>query len=90
MLAADVHAIPTYVVILAVMTAVWCAAGHVLVNNRVIGDHMRRYGHVLLPFVIIGLGIMILRNALPLFQWTAACGRIRRSDRRRRSIRAAS
>lgn len=63
---ADVQAIPTYIAIFAVMTAVWCFAGHALVNNPVSGDHVRRYGHLLLPFVLIGLGVMILRDAAPL------------------------
>ena len=64
--AADVQAIPAYAAVFAVMTAVWCAAGHALVNNGLVGRHLRRYGHIGLPFVLIGLGVMILRGAAPL------------------------
>jgi cadmium resistance protein CadD (predicted permease) len=37
--------------------------GYRLVNNRWIGDPIRRYGHVLLPFVLIALGLFILSGA---------------------------
>jgi cadmium resistance protein CadD (predicted permease) len=66
--AADIHAIPVYTVIFAVMTALWCAAGHSLVNNRIVGHHLRRYGHLLLPFVLIAIGLVILGDAAPLLR----------------------
>jgi cadmium resistance protein CadD (predicted permease) len=66
--AADVHAIPIYVVVFAVMTAFWCLAGHALVNNRLVGYHLRRYGHLLLPFVLIAIGLLILRDSLSLLR----------------------
>lgn len=46
-----------------VMTVVWCWLGHKLVNNRLLGEHVRRYGHVALPFVLVALGIHILWGA---------------------------
>jgi cadmium resistance protein CadD (predicted permease) len=45
------------------MTAVWCALGYMVVNNRVLGAPIRRWGHVLLPVVLIGLGVYILSGA---------------------------
>ena len=65
--ASDPRLIPGYAVVFAVMTAVWCAAGYGLVNNRVAGQHVGRYGHVVLPFVLVGLGLYILSDALVLF-----------------------
>jgi cadmium resistance protein CadD (predicted permease) len=59
-------AIPIYVSVFIVMTAVWCALGYVVVNNPLLGTYIRRYGHVLLPIVLIALGIYILTRALPL------------------------
>jgi cadmium resistance protein CadD (predicted permease) len=56
--------IGVYAVLFAVMTAMWCALGYALVNNPIAGQHVRRYGHVLLPFVLIGLGVHILSDAL--------------------------
>jgi cadmium resistance protein CadD (predicted permease) len=61
--ASHVAAIPIYVAVFAVMTALWCAAGHALVNNRLAGEHVRRFGHRLLPFVLIVLGAWILSGA---------------------------
>ena len=46
----------------AVMTAFWCLAAHWMVNHRTLGAPIRRYGHRLLPFVLIGLGLMILQK----------------------------
>jgi len=62
------NAIVAYALIFAVMTAVWCALGYSLVNNRVLGGPIRHYGHVVLPFVLIALGIYILSDALVLLR----------------------
>lgn len=55
--------IPIYVAVFAAMTAVWCLAGYALVNNRVMGHHVRRVGQVALPFVLVVLGLWILSGA---------------------------
>lgn len=59
-------AIVAYALIFAVMTAIWCALAYSLVNNQVVGGQIRRYGQVVLPFVLIALGIHILSDALVL------------------------
>ncbi|HYR07145.1 MAG TPA: cadmium resistance transporter [Longimicrobium sp.] len=61
--ARDPHLVPLYALVFAVMTALWCFAGHRLVQNRMIGDRLRRYGHVALPIVLIALGVWILAGA---------------------------
>jgi len=61
--AADIKAIPAYALTFAVMTGIWCALGFLLVRHRVLGAAIRRYGHVLLPLVLIALGLYILRGA---------------------------
>jgi cadmium resistance protein CadD (predicted permease) len=42
------------------MTAVWCIAAYYLVNHPLIASKIRHIGHIILPFVLIGLGIYIL------------------------------
>ncbi|MGH8663471.1 MAG: cadmium resistance transporter [Burkholderiales bacterium] len=61
-------AIAIYVAVFVVMTLVWCALGYLVVNNPLIGSRTRRYGHVLLPPVLIALGLIILSGALPLLR----------------------
>lgn len=58
--------IPVYAAVFAVMTGLWCGMGWLLVNNRWLGAPLRRYGHVLLPIVLVGLGLYILSGALVL------------------------
>jgi cadmium resistance protein CadD (predicted permease) len=60
--------VPIYIAVFAVMTAVWCALGYLVVNNPLIGSHVRRYGHVLLPVVLIALGLYILSGAVALIR----------------------
>ena len=62
------EAIATYVLTFAVLTGVWCALGYLLVNNKVLGGAIRRYGNVILPIVLIALGIYILSGALVLLR----------------------
>jgi cadmium resistance protein CadD (predicted permease) len=64
----NVAAVPAYAAIFAVLTALWCVAGRALVNAPLAGAQIRKYGHVLLPAVLIGLGVWILRGAAPLLQ----------------------
>lgn len=45
------------------MTAVWCWFAHWLVSHRTIGAPIRRYGRLVLPFVLMGLGCLILYEA---------------------------
>lgn len=61
--AADHAAIIAYVCVFALMTALWCWLGHRLVSNHMVGDKLRRYGHIVLPVVLIGLGLHILYGA---------------------------
>jgi cadmium resistance protein CadD (predicted permease) len=49
--------------VFAVMTALWCWAGRWLVYHPALGAPIRRYGHRTLPFILIGLGILILSQA---------------------------
>lgn len=58
--------VPVYAAIFAVMTAVWCVAGRALVTHRLVAATMRRLAAVLLPYVLVALGLWILRDAIPL------------------------
>ncbi|MGI0490830.1 cadmium resistance transporter [Alkalinema pantanalense CENA528] len=42
------------------LVGIWCAIAYVLTRHPVIVKVLARYGHLLLPIVLIGLGIMIL------------------------------
>ena len=50
-------------IIFALLVAVWCAIGYALVKAPLIGNPLRQYGHRILPFVLIGLGLYILAEA---------------------------
>jgi cadmium resistance transport/sequestration family protein len=51
------------VVTFLVMTAVWCWFSNWLVSHRTLGAPIRKYGARALPFVLIGLGLLILYEA---------------------------
>ena len=46
--------------IFAALTILWCFAALWLVRYTAWGKPLRRYGHILLPFILIGLGGLIL------------------------------
>lgn len=62
----DPGTIPFYAAIFAVMTGVWCVVGRMLVTHRLVAAAMRRGSAVLLPYVLIGLGLWILSDAVGL------------------------
>jgi cadmium resistance protein CadD (predicted permease) len=54
------YELPTIGIVFAVMTGLWCLAAHWLVNHRALGAPIRHHAHRVVPFILIGLGILIL------------------------------
>lgn len=51
--------------IFIVMTGIWCIVGKLLVSHPVLGLHIRRWGHQIVPFILMGIGGYILyRNGI--------------------------
>ena len=50
-------------VVFAVLTATWCLMARWMVEHRLLGAPIRRYGHRVVPFVLIGLGVLVLYDA---------------------------
>jgi cadmium resistance protein CadD (predicted permease) len=59
----DSYDIAIFAAVFAVMTGLWCWAAHRLVGHPAAGAPIRRYAHVGVPFVLIGLGVFILYEA---------------------------
>jgi len=72
--AEEFSAIPMFTVIFAIMTGLWCVAGNLLVNHRLVAATMRRLAGRLLPWVLIVLGLCILWGARGLV-WPEATSR---------------
>lgn len=49
--------------IFMIMTAIWCIVAYYLVNHPLIATRIRRTGHIIFPFVLIGLGIFIITSS---------------------------
>ncbi|HUR08827.1 MAG TPA: cadmium resistance transporter [Nonomuraea sp.] len=49
-----------YAIVFLVLVAVWCLAGRFFATRPVIAKALSRWGHVLLPIVLIALGLFIL------------------------------
>jgi cadmium resistance protein CadD (predicted permease) len=53
-------ALVTYVTVFLALVAVWCVAGYWFAARPLIARALARWGHVLLPVVLIGIGLVIL------------------------------
>ncbi len=49
-------------IIFMMMTGVWCVLAYYLVQHPIIAKRLRKTGHLIFPFVLIGLGIYILTS----------------------------
>lgn len=49
--------------VFVIMTLLWVWAAHGLTYHRTLGAPIRRYGYRIVPFVLIGLGVLILYDA---------------------------
>jgi cadmium resistance protein CadD (predicted permease) len=52
-----------YVSTFLALVAVWCAAGFRFARQPLVARALARWGHVLLPIVLIGIGVVILLGA---------------------------
>ena len=59
---ANLHrsALPLVGLVFALMTGAWCVVAFWLVNHRALGAPLRIYANRVVPFVLIGLGLLIL------------------------------
>jgi cadmium resistance protein CadD (predicted permease) len=60
------HAVSEIIIILLVvivLTGLWCVVAYHLVNHPLIASRVKRIGTAALPFVLIGLGLYILAEA---------------------------
>lgn len=52
------------IMVFLAMVGVWCILAILMVENRFLGDKIEKYGHIVLPFVLIALGLMILAGGI--------------------------
>jgi cadmium resistance transport/sequestration family protein len=58
--ASDPASLLVVLAVFFVMLAVWCAAGFFIGNRPAVKKALDRYGHLIVPFVLVGLGVYIL------------------------------
>ncbi|MGW3976598.1 cadmium resistance transporter [Streptomyces mirabilis] len=57
---AGIGGMGVYAVVFLVLVAVWCFAGRFFATRPVIAKALARWGHILLPLVLIAIGLLIL------------------------------
>jgi cadmium resistance protein CadD (predicted permease) len=57
---AGAGAMTVYAIVFLALVAVWVAAGRFFATRPLIAKALSRWGHILLPIVLIGLGLLIL------------------------------
>lgn len=55
--------IGVFALVFLVMTGLWCTFAHGMAFHSTFGEQIRRYGNRLAPFVLIGIGVVILLEA---------------------------
>lgn len=43
-----------------ILLALWCVVGYAITGHEVVGRLLKRYGHLLVPLVLVGLGVYII------------------------------
>src|SRR5215469_30523 len=59
--------LPIYLTVFALMTGLWCLLAYYLTNHPLLRERLKRYGRILIPFVLVGVGLRVLWGAKPLF-----------------------
>ena len=56
--------IPVYLLIFACLTGIWCILGYYLTHHPMLREKLKKYGRILIPFVLVGIGLKVLRRSL--------------------------
>jgi cadmium resistance protein CadD (predicted permease) len=54
--------IPLYALVFGVMTALWCLLGYYLTRHGLFASKVRKYGRLVIPFILIGIGLNVLSH----------------------------
>lgn len=54
--------IPLYALVFGVMTALWCLLGYYFTSHHFFGSKVKKYGRVVIPFILIGIGLNVLSH----------------------------
>ncbi|MGW2463728.1 cadmium resistance transporter [Streptomyces sp. NPDC001761] len=57
---AGVGGMSVYAIVFLILVALWCFAGRFFATRPVIAKALSRWGHILLPLVLIAIGLLIL------------------------------
>ncbi|MFD5539919.1 cadmium resistance transporter [Streptomyces sp. NPDC127079] len=57
---AGIGGMSVYAIVFLILVAVWCFAGRFFATRPVIAKTLSRWGHILLPLVLITIGLLIL------------------------------
>lgn len=56
----DTGGLVTYITVFLAMVGLWCALGRFFATRPLIARALARWGHILLPVVLVGIGLAIL------------------------------
>ncbi|BAY61750.1 cadmium resistance transporter [Calothrix brevissima NIES-22] len=67
----NLNSLGVILIIFFIMVGVWCAIAYYLSLHPAIASILSRYGHHLVPFILIGLGLLIMyeRGTFTLLPW---------------------
>ncbi|MEU3169138.1 cadmium resistance transporter [Streptosporangium sp. NPDC006930] len=57
---AGIGSMAVYVTVFLALVAVWCVAGRFFATRPIVARALSRWGHILLPIVLVGVGLLIL------------------------------
>ncbi len=51
-------------VVFVFMIGLWCMIGYYMISNKIFGHKLMKYGHIILPFVLIAIGIGVIGSGI--------------------------
>jgi cadmium resistance protein CadD (predicted permease) len=60
----SIYSLTLTIIIFIIMIGLWCITGYFMVSNHIVGYKLQKYGHIILPFVLIFIGMGILSGGL--------------------------
>jgi cadmium resistance protein CadD (predicted permease) len=65
--------VSVFLLVFTCLTGLWCMLGYYITNHPLVREGVRKYGRIVTPFVLVGIGLKVIGTFNPVFLLIFTC-----------------
>jgi len=65
--------VPVFLLVFTFLTGLWCMLGYFITNHPLVREGLRKYGRIITPFVLVGIGLNVIGTFDPVLLLGFTC-----------------